>query len=379
MKRLFFFLGLLPFMTVMAQRKAVPKAEVVPLRAANWEFRQGTVEFADSAGEPAMKIIGDGLVVLKDTDFSDGTIEFDDVLGEKGFAAFYFRWQDTLENENFYFRVPVGAGHPYAIQGVQYAPTIKGVNCWDLMYHYQTGARYDVGTPSHVRLVINGRQMRVYVNSQQLPTLEVPRLEGNTTHGTLAFSGSRVVSHLVLRPGQTGDLAGAEGLDPTATDTRYLRRWQVTGVDTMPAGVDFSLSMMPGKETKWTPIMAERRGLVNLTRLYGGNPSNRNQPRRICWLRTTIHADSARLANLRMGFVDDVWIFLNGAWLYADKNHYGEPIAKKPAGRLSLDNAQVTMPLRKGDNELLVGIECNFWGWGFAARLDDLDGVGLER
>jgi len=355
------------------------KAVIVPLKAESWEFRPGAVEFMDSAGAPAMKIVGDGLVVLKYTDFSDGTIEFDDVLGEKGFAAFYFRWQDTLENENFYFRTPVGAGHPYAIAGVQYAPTIKGVNCWDLMYHYQTGARYDKGTPSHVRLVISGKQMRVYVNNQQEPTLVVPRLEGNTTHGTLAISGNRIISHLVMRPGQVEDLSPAAGVDPTSVDTRYLRRWQVTRVDTMPGRVDFSLSMLPGKETVWTPILAERRGLVNLTRLYGGNPSNRNQPRRICWLRTTIHADSARLVNLRLGFVDDVWMFLNGAWLYADKNHYGEPIAKKPAGRLSLDNAQVTMPLRKGDNELLVGVECDFWGWGIAARLDDLDGIELER
>jgi len=375
-------------MTVMAQRKAgnpakdpamSPKAGLVPLKAGNWDFRPGAVEFTDSAGSPAMKIVGDGLVVLKNTDFGDGTIEFDDILAEKGFAAFYFRWQDTLENENFYFRTPVGAGHPYAIQGVQYAPTIKGVNCWDLMYHYQTGASYDVGTPHHVKLVISGRQMRVYVNNQQWPTLDVPCLEGNTTHGTLAISGNRVISHLVLRPGQTEGLSSVEGPDPTAADTRWLRRWQVTGAVTMPEGVDFARTMLPGKETVWTPIVAERRGLVNLTRLYGGNPSNRNQPRRICWLKTTIHADSARLANLHIGFVDDVWIFLNGQWLYADKNHYGEPIAKRPGGRLSLDNAQVTVPLRKGDNELLVGIAHDFWGWGFEARLDDLDGIGLER
>jgi len=366
-------------MTVVAQRKAAapPKTDAVPLTAENWDFRPGAVEFIDSAGSPAMKIVGDGLVVLKNADFGDGTIEFDDILAERGFAAFYFRWQDTLENENFYFRTPVGAGHPYAIQGVQYAPTIKGVNCWDLLYHFQTGASYDVGTPHHVKLVISGRQMRVYVAGQ--PVLDVPRLEGNTTHGTLAISGNRIISHLVLRPGQSEGLSSVEGPDPTAADTRWLRRWQVTKAETMPAGIDFGMSMLPGKDAGWTPIVAERRGLVNLTRLYGGNPSNRNQPRRICWLKTTIHADSARLANLRLGFVDDVWMFLNGQWLYADKNHYGEPIAKKPAGRISLDNAQVTLPLRKGDNELLVGIAHDFWGWGFEARFDDLDGIGLER
>src|SRR5262249_41378595 len=96
MKRLFFFLGMLPFMTGMAQRKAAE--QVVPLRAENWEFKPGVAEFADGAGGAELRVVGNGVVVLKNTDFGDGTIEFDDVLGDQGFAAFYFRYQDSLEN-----------------------------------------------------------------------------------------------------------------------------------------------------------------------------------------------------------------------------------------------------------------------------------------
>jgi len=383
MKRLFFFLGLLPFMTVMAQRKAAnqtmaSKVEVVPLKAENWDFNPGVAEFADGPDGPVMKVVARGYVVLKNTDIGDGTIEFDDQPTDEQFASFYFHWQDSLENEVFYFRPAVGAGKPYAINGVQYAPTIKGVNCWNLMYHYQTGASYERQKVNHVRLVISGRQMRVYVNSQE-PCLEVPCLEGNVAHGTLAFNGKHVISHLVLKPGQTDGLSPAEGLDPTRSDTRYLRHWQVTAAQDVAAPVDFSMASMPGKETVWSPIVAERRGLVNLTRLYGGDPASGHPTHRICWLKTTIHADSARLANLRLGFEDEVWMFLNGAWLYTDKNGFGFPIAKVPAGRLSLENTTVVLPLRKGENELLIGVGSNFFGWGIAARLDDLNGVEPQR
>jgi hypothetical protein len=137
------------------------------------------------------------------------------------------------------------------------------------------------------------------------------------------------------------------------------------------------MAFMPGKQTVWAPAVAERRGLVNLTRLYGGDPASGHPVHRICWLKTNIHADKARQVQLRLGFLDEVWMFLNGHWLYVDKNFFRWPIAKIPDGRLSLENTMITLPLQQGDNELLVGVGNNFFGWGIMARLDDLDGVRL--
>jgi hypothetical protein len=321
-----------------------------------------------------MKILSrNGVVTLKNTDFTDGTIEFDDQPTDQNFASFYFHWQDTLENECFYFRTQV-AGHPDDPAGVQYAHTVKGINCWNIMGHYQGNATFQQEAPNHVKLVISGRQMRVFVNSQERPTLEIPRLEGNTTHGTLGFDGQAIISNLVIRPGRVEGLSPAEGPDPTSNDPRYIRHWQVTTPDSIPRGIDFSNDLMPGKQTVWTPVVAERRGLVNLTRLYGASPS-----RRIVWLKTTLHSDAVRKCQLRLGFLDEVWIWINGHYLYLDKNFYGQPIAKDPRGRLSIENTTLVLPLQQGDNELLIGVGNNFYGWGIAARLDELDGIGLEK
>lgn len=351
--------------------------QVVPLRAGNWDFPAGSVVFEEGAGStgPVMKIVGRGYAVAKKVDFTDGTIEFDEQPLSKDFASFYFHWQDSLESEVFYFRTRRGLGHPDARDGVQYAPIIKGVNLWNVMDHYQTFATFSGTAPNHVKLVISGKQMRVYLNSQPMPVLAVPRLEGNTTHGSLAFQGEAIISHLVLKPGQVEGLSPMEGIDPTSTDSRYIRHWQVTRADSIPAPVDFSMVSFPGKSTEWMPLMAERRGFVNLTRLYGGGYAHGHH---MAWLKTTIHSDTVKTVQLRLGFVDEVWMFLNGEWLYVDKNLFRQPIAKVPDGRLSIENATVGMPLKKGDNELLIAVGNNFFGWGVVARIDDVEGVHVE-
>jgi hypothetical protein len=378
MKRIL-FTGLL--FVVMAA-----SAQKVALKPESWTFRPGAVEFDDSAGVTRMKIVdGRGFVVLRGTDFSDGTIEFDDIPTDPTFALFCFRFQDSLENECFYFRTGAGIGHPYAMAGVQYTPVVKGVMYWDALPHYQTFASFWGDKYNHVRMVLSGRQMRVWVNSVERPTLEVTRLEGGTTHGTFAFQGKHIISNLVLKPGQ-GSLRQDEstpvaGNDPTDFDSRYLRHWQMTEPDTAGENVQranrVGIRGIPGEHAVWRPIDAERRGFVNLSRVLGG--TNPFGVPRTMWLKTMIHAETARPIQLRLGFLDDVSVFVNGQLLYEDKNYYGSPIAKVPNGRLSIENATITVPLKEGDNELKMRVGSNFYTWGIVARLDDLEGVSLER
>jgi hypothetical protein len=204
--------------------------------------------------------------------------------------------------------------------------------------------------------------------------MEIPYLEGDATHGTLAFQGEAIISNLVVRPKQVEGLSPWEGIDPVSNDPRYIRQWQVTAARPIPKGIDFSNDLIPGKETTWQPIDAERRGMVNLTRLYG-----MSRDRRISWLKVHIRADSAQRHRLDLGFSDNVWIFLNGRYLYVDKNDFGAPIMKEPGGRMSIENTSFWVPLAKGDNELLVGVGNDFYGWGIVARLDNLNGIKVSR
>lgn len=47
-----------------------------------------------------------------------------------------------------------------------------------------------------------------------------------------------------------------------------------------------------------------------------------------------------------------------------------------PGDRMSIENSRIRLPLREGDNEILVGLTNYFYGWGLVAWLDD--SVGLR-
>jgi hypothetical protein len=384
MKFFLLFLSFLGVTVVMAQKKpAVAATQVVALKPEAWKFADGAVVFDDSAGVRRMKIVdGRWIVALKNMDLGDGTIEFDDLPVDRDFALFYFRMQDSTETETFYFRPVWAQGHPFAPEAVQYTPVVKGVMYWDALPHYQTWSDFSISRANHVKIVLSGKQMRVWVNhAGERPLLEVPYLEGNATHGTIGFQGKHIVTNLVVKPGQVEGLSPEAGLDPTQFDPRYLRHWSFTAPDTvnenkLMAG-RLDIRGVPGKDAVWKPIEAERRGFVNLSRLFGGTLSM--EVSRVMFLKTVIHADAARVVQMRLGFLDDINLLVNGRLVYADKNIFGFPAVKEPNGRLSIENATVTVPLKAGDNELLVAIRGNMYSWGIVARLDDLKGLLIER
>jgi hypothetical protein len=71
-------------------------------------------------------------------------------------------------------------------------------------------------------------------------------------------------------------------------------------------------------------------------------------------------------------------MFINGQILYVDKNYFGTPQAKD-RGRCIIENATIKLPLKKGKNEILIALANYFYGWGIIARLDDTDGIEIEK
>ncbi len=348
------------------------KSIKVPLTADKWTFTPDKVQFVQEKGVPVMKILpGAGMVTAKDLDFANGTIEFDYQPTHPVFAFFYFRYKDAAESECFYFRTGY-AGNPTAGDAVQYMPIIGGVSFWDMLGHYQTNATFTRDGWNHVKLVMNGAQLRVYVNSPTRPTLEVERMEGNTTSGTFVFNGDALVSNLVVKPGETEGLLPTPGPDPTAYDPRYIRSWAVSEPIPTPAKVDFSYDFLPTPTTNWQVVEAERRGLVNLTRSFG-----KGNGRRFAWLKVKIKSATAQKKKIDLGFSDEVWVFVNGQLAYLDKNLYAQPTMKEPHGRISTENTSCVLPLKEDDNEVLVGLANDFYGWGLIARLENLEGLQI--
>jgi len=355
-----------------ANQKANQKNEIrIPIKTESWTSKENRTAFVDHKGVPSFEMnSGSELMTAKDVTFTNGTLEFDMDLKE-GFAGCYFHFENENNSELVYLRdVP---DPTKSVGAIQYAPIIKGVNMWDMMYHYQTGANFKKGEWTHFKFVISGSQMLVYVNDMSRPTLEIPRLEGDTTTGGIAFNGNCFIANVVLKPNETAGLSPNAGFDPTNYDIRYMRNWQVSEPEPLPLGQELNNSELPDIRTKWQQVSAERMGLINLSRIYGNSSA-----RRYVWLRTKITATKEVKRKIDFGFSDEVWVFLNDALTYADKSLYGQGMRKKPDGRISIDNSSFEITLKEGQNDLLIGLSNDFYGWGIIARLDDLEGLQLS-
>jgi len=372
MNKMIFVLLLLPFTAVLGQKNKsqTPPVLKIPMTADHWEFSPGKVTFQDVNGVPAMKIVARReQIVPKDVNFSSGTIEFDIDPQDPGFNGIYFRRESNAECEYFYLRTGY-AGNPRVIDAVQYAPIMDTVLLWDMLPWFQGPANFKKGEWNHIKLVISGVQMLVYVNDMNRPSLEVPRLEGNKMEGSLAFDGLGTIANLVIKPGVTEGLPAAEGFDPTHQDPRYLLNWKMSQPMPLPKGRELTVADTLAPGSAWEKITTERRGLVNITRRLG-----KSQSRRYVWLKKKIRVATAQTRRVSLGFSDEVWVFVNGHLDYVDKNIYMDPIRKEPDGRCSIENASFSLPLKAGDNEILIGVANDFYGWGIIARLDTIEGM----
>lgn len=377
------------FMLLPTSLYAQSDALRIPMTPDRWEAEPGRITFMTHKGVPAMRVQAPGQgelftpvaqAVLKDVDFSDGTIEFDLEITDYFLAGIYFRRTDGANGEIFYLRTG-RTDDPTAVDAIQYTELTKGAALWDLHPHFQGAALLKKDDWNRIKLVISGQQMYVYVNNPDEPSLIVPHLVGDATHGSIAFEGGGIFANLTITPGATEDVPPTPGFDPTQQDPRYLRTWQVTAPTELPLGhelvsangMSIYSDYLPSENTQWESIEAEYGALVNLSDRFGNSES-----RRVAWLKQTFTVETDQLRHIDLGFSDEVWVVLNGQLVFLDKNMYAHPIMKDPFGQISLDDARFALPLKAGDNELLIGLANNFFGWAVLAKIDQITGVSLR-
>lgn len=367
MKKCILLCAALAFCThLLAQKRP---QEILPLNGDHWESLSGEVAFEKENENSKMILTPEsGKVVAKDFEFTEGTIEFTSF--DTKALSFFFRMKDENENEYFYLRT-ARAGDSTAMDAFQYAPYIQGVLMWNTYPQFQSNANYSLEGENHFKFVISGSRMQIFINSE-VPTLEVDHLEGSYQSGRIGFEGEAEISNFRVTSDTQG-LTAEAGLDPTLYDPRYIREWAVSEAIAIPGQIDFSFEYLPTPATKWSLEKTERRGFLNLTRKFG-----KIEGKRLNWLKVKIDSDKDQTKTLDLGFLTEVWVFLNGQLAYLDKNLEGGLMAKKPDGRLSIDNTSVELPLMEGSNELIIGIANTAWGTGAMARFDDLKGIQVS-
>ena len=318
--------------------------------------------------------LNSGTAVLKDVTFSDGTIEFDVNTIGRGAPGVAFRQQDEKNFELLYLRPDPACPAFHAC--IQYAPQTHGVLLWDLFPQYQTRAPLRENGWNHIKMVVSGRRMNVFVNDAPSPTLEVGRLEGDSMKGGLRLQGPATFANLVITPDAVDGLSPEPARDPLDLDSGLVRNWRLSTPSALPNGKEPMYTEMPGASQEWKAINTERGGLVNISRVYGKPLSEPN--RAVAWLKTTISSDSKQTKKVEIGWTREMWVFANGKLVYADKNLFeSDEERKAPDGRCSLENGAFTLPLEAGENEVAVAIANNFFGWGLKLRIADPEGVHL--
>jgi hypothetical protein len=318
--------------------------------------------------------LNSGDAVLKGITFSNGTIEFDVNTIGRGAPGIAFRQQDEDNFELLYLRPDPAC--PAFQACIQYAPQTHGVLLWDLFPQYQTRAPLRENGWNHIKMVVSGRRMNVFVNDAALPTLEVGRLEGDAVKGGVRLQGPGTFANMVITPEAVGGLSPEPASDRMGGDRGLVQNWRLSTFSALPDRKDPIYKEMPGASQEWKIISTERSGLVNLSRQYGRPVPEPN--RAVAWLKTTITSDSKQAKKVDIGWTREVWVFVNGRLVYVDKNLFELDGARKaPDGRCSLENGAFTLPLQEGDNEVAVAIANNFFGWGLMLRLADTEGVHL--
>jgi hypothetical protein len=366
--------------------QSAPGAERVniPMTAERWTAIAGTVNFVEHMGVPAIELkpgnyaqhLPSGKAVLNGLTFSSGTIEYDvDAASGMG-AGFAFRRSDADHFEELYLRPQPNCDR--AADCIQYAPQSHGVLLWDLFPQYQSPAPLRQGEWNHVKLVVSAHRMNVFVNGAKEPTLKIGRLEGDAQAGGILLEGPGVLANLVITPDAVQGVGDAPEKDATASDRRYVRSWQIAPFSKLAADQVPEIADFPGAGVQWSSLQAERAGLVNVSRMYG-LPLPRPE-RAMVWLKTTIHSDKEQKKHVALGWAREIWVFVNGQPVFADKNLYMPAEARKqPDGRCSLQNGSLELPLKAGDNEVRVALANNFYGWGLMMRFDDITGLRFMR
>lgn len=354
----------------------------VPMTAAHWRADGDTAFLAHEGFPEGILDVKSGSAVLRGANFHNGTIAFDMEIdpNASGIPSIEFHRQDTASAEEFYLRP--GPDCPPSDDCVQYAPVTHGVMLWDFYPEYQASAPVRATGWNHVRLVISGRRMDVYINHQLAPCLRVGELEGDTSAGGISLQGQALFANLVLTPGAVDGLPPYPARDPSAKDPGLIRHWLLSPPYRLPANHAVAIADMPSSAHAWKPIAAERGGAINLSRRYGSPAPV--PAASVVWLKTTIDSSRERDEQVAIGWLRAVWVFANGKPVFAGENYYYPPAARRvPDGRLSLQNGTFRLPLKKGANQIAVALSNDFpqghahYGWGLVLKLHSPGGLKL--
>ncbi len=350
----------------------------LPPESPRWDL-EANAKPAEFMGRKCLMLDG-GAAVLKDLALRDGVVDMDVATpAERGFFGLQFRLQDDGANgEAIYLRQ-----HKSGLaDAMQYTPVLgTGLN-WQLYSGPGFTGAVDIprNTWFHLRLVLAGAQAQLYVKDMDKPALVMPDLKSGLRDGQLALwvlTGATCFANMQVRP--TADAPWQRQWPAMPADA--LTQWQLSpAYDALKRDAEQPLTALETQTMAWQPVQAEPPGLVPITRYrtaphprvtFANNWSKRldAQPgAQLVYARAVVEAERDGVRKLKLGYSDEVSVFLNGQILYRGRSaqYFRDPGF---LGIVDAENDALYLPLKKGRNELVLALTELGGGWGFVARL----------
>ena len=331
------------------------------------------IQFGELLGRRAV-YLPSGLLAVKDANFRDGTVEVD-VASKPGglFIGVAFRIESEANMEVAYLR----PGASDTSEAVQYTPRLNGDAIWQLLntHHEKAAAHIPENQWIHMKIVIDGRTCRLFLNESKVPTLTVTNLRRGDSKGGIglwSLAGGGYFSNLSFRP--LPDRKPLPNLPPFER-AGLLSDWELS-----PAfdASDVDSSTYPASISQWEKVHAEDPGFVLVNR-YRSSPAMFPMPSReemqkgrvkgakVVFARTRISSVKGDEKILKIGYSDDIVIYLNRKPIFSRKNALSYR-NDDSLGTFGL-NDETHIHLDPGDNELLVAVTEYNGGWAFECEL----------
>jgi hypothetical protein len=226
----------------------------------------------------------------------------------------------------------------------------------------------------HVKVVVVGKHAEVYLKDMSKPLLVMHELKQEVRSGGLGLYASMVPARFAnfgYRADNTVKLQGETKSFPEARPGTIME-WQVSETfDGQTLENKVSLEQTELDALSWQPLVCEKSGLANLARVQGIS-----QRKNTAFAKVTLHSDRAETRQLNFGYSDIALIFLNGKALYFGQNIFRSRDYRY-LGTIGYFDS-VFLPLKAGDNELVIAVGENFGGWGIQARLEEPAGIVMK-
>jgi len=305
-----------------------------------------------------------GYTYLKDVEFENGVIEVDMAVQRmRSYPGIIFRMISQTNYERVYLRPHRAGFYPDA---AQYVASFNGIDSWQLYNGEGMTAATELPYNEwfHVKIEVLGPQARVYINNSERPVLSITDLQHGKSKGTIGLNGptdgSAYFSNFSYRIDNSLHFP-----EPDLKEMPHgiIGDWQISQVfKADQLNLDKTPFQLGIDTIHWQSVSPIRSGIVDVSRYH----SRRGASPDLIYARAFIDLPKDTSLDLSFGYSDMITIFLNGKKLFSANSAYQK---RDPSflGIIGL-NDYISIPIKKGKNELLISLIEMSGGWGFIFR-----------